>query len=69
MSAAADRAAAGQADPELRALVTRRDALEERISALKATKDSSDPAKYEQELEQLLIDLSRVSRAIREKQK
>ena len=32
-------------------------------------KDKIEPAKYEQDLEQLLIELARVNRAIREKQK
>jgi hypothetical protein len=70
MSAAAgSRAVPDQADPELRALVARRDALEERIAALKAAKDKTEPEKYERDLEQLLIDLARVNRSIREKQK
>jgi hypothetical protein len=70
MSAAtAGRAVPDQADPELRALVVRRDALEARIAALKVAKDKTDPETYERDLEQLLIDLARVNRAIREKQK
>jgi hypothetical protein len=58
-----------QADPELRALVARRDALETRIAALRAAKDKTDPKTYEADLEQLLIELARVNRSIREKQK
>jgi hypothetical protein len=68
-AASAARVVADQADPELRALVARRDTLETRIGALKAAKDKTDPAKYEAELEQLLIDLARANRAIRERQK
>jgi hypothetical protein len=68
-TAAAGRAVPDQADPELRALVAQRDALEGRIAALKAAKDKTDPDTYERDLEQLLIDLARVNRAIREKQK
>jgi hypothetical protein len=63
------RAVPDQADPELRALVAQRDALESRIAALKAAKDKTDPEKYERDLEQALIDLARVNRAIRERQK
>jgi hypothetical protein len=68
-AASAARAIPDQADPELRALVAQRDALEARIAALKAAKDKTDPDKYARDLEQLLIDLARVNRAIREKQK
>jgi hypothetical protein len=57
------------ADPELRALIDARRALEDRIAALKASKERADPAQYASELEQLLIDLARTNRAIREKQK
>jgi len=68
-AASASRPTADQGDPELRALVAQRDALEAKIAALKAAKGKTDPAKYEQDLEQMLIDLARVNRAIREKQK
>jgi hypothetical protein len=51
------------------ALVVRRDALEARIAALRAAKDKTDPKTYEADLEGLLIDLARVNRSIREKQK
>ena len=68
-AASAARAVPDQADPELRALVAQRDALEARIAALKAAKDKTDPTKYEADLEGLLIDLARVNRSIREKQK
>jgi hypothetical protein len=70
MSAAStERAIPDQADPELRALVAQRDALEARIAALKAAKDTTDPDAYARDLERLLVDLARVNRAIREKQK
>ncbi len=68
-AASAARAIPDHADPELRALVAQRDALETRIAALKAAKDKTDPEKYERDFEQLLIDLARVNRAIGEKQK
>jgi hypothetical protein len=68
-AAAAGRAIPDQADPELRALVAQRDTLEARIAALRAAKDKTDPMKYEADLEGLLIDLARVNRSIREKQK
>jgi hypothetical protein len=68
-AAAAGRVVPDQADPELRALVAQRDALEARIAELKAAKDKTDPEEYERDLERLLIDLARVNRAIREKQK
>jgi hypothetical protein len=57
------------ADPELRALAEKRRALEDRISALKAAKDTTEAAVYERDLEQLLLELARTNRAIREKQK
>jgi hypothetical protein len=66
---AGTRAVPDQADPELRALVAQRDALETRIAALKAAKDKTDPATFDRDLEQWLIDLARVNRTIREKQK
>jgi hypothetical protein len=60
---------AGDADPEIRALVDRRQALEDRIAALKAAKEKTEPAEYASELERLLIDLARTNAAIREKVK
>jgi len=68
-ASSATRTIPDQADPELRALVARRDALEARIAALRAAKDKTDPKTYEADLEGLLIDLARVNRSIREKQK
>jgi hypothetical protein len=70
ISAAGSQAAPGtDADPELRALIDARRVLEDRIAALKASKEKADPAQYASDLEQLLIDLARTNRAIREKQK
>jgi hypothetical protein len=57
------------ADPEIRALVEQRQALEARIAALKASKEKTDPTAYANELERLLIDLARTTAAIREKVK
>ncbi|MCK7515638.1 MAG: hypothetical protein MZV70_74445 [Desulfobacterales bacterium] len=71
LSAGASRAVPGaDADPEVRALIEQREALEERIAALKASKEKTDPAALrEQELERLLIDLARTNAAIKEKVK
>jgi hypothetical protein len=70
LSAAATQPVAGaDADPEIRALVDRRQAFEDRIAALKASKDKMDPEAYAGELERLLIDLARTNAAIREKVK
>jgi hypothetical protein len=68
-AASSTRPSGDVSDPELRALVAQRDALEARIAALRAAKDGTAPDKYERDLEQLLIDLARVNRAVREKQK
>jgi len=70
LSAGSSRLVPGaDADPELRALVGRRQALEDRIAALKASKEKADPAEYAAELENLLIDLARTNAAISEKVK
>ena len=55
------------ADPELRALAEKRQALEDRIAGLKAAKEQTDPAQYAGELEKLLIELARTNAAIKEK--
>ena len=68
-AASSSRPSGDQADPELRALVAERDRIEAKVSALKAAKDKTDPDTYERDLERLLIDLARVNRNIREKQK
>jgi hypothetical protein len=69
LSAASTRAIGDLADPELRALVARRNGIEAGIAALKAAKDDTDPDQYERDLERMLVELARVTRAIREKQK
>lgn len=58
--------AALPADPALRALYLERQALEERIEALKLLKAGMDPARYAQELETLLVELATKTRAIRQ---
>lgn len=55
-------------DPETRALVRERDALDQRVVELKVAKDAMDPARYEQELERLLTDLALKTKAIRDRQ-
>ena len=57
------------ADPEIRALAEKRQALEDRITALKASKEKMEPADYATELERLLIELARTNAAITEKVK
>jgi len=70
VSGAGERAAPPpDADPALRALYEERRVLEERIGALKASRQSMDSAQYQQELERLLLELARKSREIREKEK
>ena len=56
------------ADPELAALYGRRQELEERIATLTALRDTMDEERYEAELEELLVELTLTTRAIREKQ-
>jgi hypothetical protein len=70
LSAGGSQAVPGaDADPEIRALAEKRQALEDRIAALKASKDKTDPAAYASELERLLIDLARTNAAIKERVK
>lgn len=61
-------AAVDISDPEMRALVGERDALDQRVVELKVAKDSMDQARYEQELERLLTDLALKTKAIRDRQ-
>jgi hypothetical protein len=71
MFLAPDRAAvdpASIANPVLRALLEERQALELRIDGLKLRKSSMDAGAYQQELEQLLTELARKTRAIQEAQ-
>ena len=60
--------AAIAADPELAALYGQRQELEERIAALTALKDTMDAEQYEVELEELLVELTLTTRAIRERE-
>ena len=53
------------ADPELAALIARQHVLEEQAEALKLRKASMPPAQWESQFEKLMIELARVSRAIR----
>jgi hypothetical protein len=68
-AASSERPSVDLDDPALRALVAERDAIEAKVAALKAAKDTTDPEKYDRDLEQLLVALARVNRAVREKQK
>ena len=65
----ASTSSADQSDPEVRALIAQRGELEAKIAALRAAKDGTDPATYARDLEQLLVELARVNRAVREKRK
>jgi len=68
LTAAGERAEAGDADPVLKALYAERRALEDRIAKLRAARDGMDPAAYAQELEQALVELARKNREIRGKE-
>ena len=52
-------------DPSLVPLVERRNALEDQVANLRSRSDDLDEVAYGRELEQLLIELARVSREIR----
>ncbi len=70
LSAGAGRGSPGDdGDPALRALVAQRDAAEAKVAALTAAKSEIEPERYAQDLERLLIELARVSRALRERQR
>jgi hypothetical protein len=56
-------------DPELAALVERRQELEGRVEALKLQKDSMPEAAYLEELERLLLELASVTQRIEERSK
>jgi hypothetical protein len=51
-------------NPAIRDLVRERDALEQQVAGLKLRKSEMDPARYEQELEKLLLALAEKSRAL-----
>lgn len=54
-------------DPQTKALVAERQALEGQIAALKLRKASMDPAEYDKQLEQLLTALALKTRQIQER--
>jgi len=56
------------ADPAARALVEERDAIEQRITALKLMKPSMDGAAYDAQMEKLLTDLALKTKALRDLQ-
>ena len=56
---------AAATDPEIAALLTRQRALEEQAEALKLRKPSMPAAVWDAQFEKLMIELARVSRAIR----
>lgn len=58
--------AAENASPELRALYQTRLRLESELDALRGNRANMEPARYEAELERLLLELSRTSQSIRE---
>lgn len=62
----ATTALASDASPELQALHAERRELEERIDVLRASKPDLDPARYDEQLETMLIELARMGRSIRD---
>lgn len=59
---------AATSDPHLADLMARRDSLERALAALRARQDAMTPARYERDLEALLLEIARVGRAIRERE-
>ncbi len=55
------------ADASLAPLVARREDLEDRVAGLRSRKSSMHAAEYARELEQVLLELARVSREIRQR--
>lgn len=55
-------------DPAMRALVAEREAIQQDIDALKAKKDTLEPARYDQEMERLLTNLALKTKAIRDRE-
>ena len=53
-------------DPELRALYAERTALTDRVEALRLLRDGTDPERYAEELENVLVELALKSREIRQ---
>ena len=60
-------AAQAEGDTVLAALLREREALEQKVEALRARKDSMETAAYERELESLLVRLAEVNKAARER--
>jgi len=56
-------------DPELKALLEKRRDLEDQVARLRLLKDRMKPDVYQRELERLLVDLARTSKAIRDRGK
>jgi hypothetical protein len=61
-------AASSPGDSVAVALETRKRDLERQVAELRARKDTMDPVVYERRLEDLLVELARVNRALRERQ-
>ena len=59
---------ADMTDPAVRTLVEERDAIEQRIAALKLMKPSMDEAAYDAQMEKLLTDLALKTKALRDLQ-
>ena len=55
-------------DPAMRALVAEREAIQKEIDALRARKDTLEPARYDQEMERLLTNLALKTKAIRDRE-
>jgi hypothetical protein len=55
-------------DPALKRLADEKDAIDQQIAALRLKKNAMDEAQYESQLEQLLTDLARKTKAIRDLQ-
>ena len=55
-------------DPQTKALVDERDAIQRQIEALQLQKASMDPTKYDADMETLLTDLALKTKAIRDRQ-
>jgi hypothetical protein len=54
------------ASPELRALFEQRQTLQEEVESLRIRSGQLDPADYQRQLEELLLELARTNRAIQE---
>jgi hypothetical protein len=61
-------AAVDTSDPEMKALVDARTAVERQVEALRLKKPSMDPAQYDAQMESLLTDLALKTKAIRDRQ-